>query len=151
MKNVHKLPVQSFPSLAEDFDRMFATNLRRALMRSSGGNDLYDADWMPAVDVKEDDKVYTVTADLPGVDPKDVKVELEDGVLTISGERLEEKEETEQDFRRIERFEGSFMRRFVLPDAADPEKVSAKAANGVLTIRIEKAPARKPRQIKVES
>ena len=151
MKNVHKLPTPSLPSLAEDLDRMFSTNLRRALMRSSGGNDLYDADWIPAVDVKEDDKFYTVTADLPGVDPKDVKVELEDGVLTISGDRCEERKEEEADYRRLERFEGSFMRRFVMPDAADAEKVTAKTANGVLTVKIPKMPSKQPRQIKVET
>lgn len=151
MTKVHKLPVPQFPSLTDEFERMFPSILRRSLMRSGPGADLYEADWAPAVNVKESDKEYIVTADIPGVEAKDIKVELEDGVLTISGARSEEKKEEKEDFRRIERFEGSFMRRFVMPDAAEPDKVSAKSTNGVLTVRIPKAPAKQPRQIKVES
>ena len=151
MSKVHKLPVPQFPSLADEFERMFPSVLRRSLMRGSTGADLYEADWSPAVNVKESATEYTITADLPGVEAKDIKVELEDGVLTLSGERCVEKKEEKEDFRRFERFEGSFMRRFVMPDAADPEKVTAKSANGVLTVKVPKAPAKQPRQIKVES
>lgn len=152
MGSINKLPAASpILSLADEIDRYLPSGMRRALSRLDAGEMPFETDWVPAVDVKEDAKGYVVTADVPGVDPKAIKVELEDGVLSISGERDQEKEEANGGFKRIERFTGVFVRRFLVPDAGGAEQVSAKSANGVLTVRIPKAPARKARQIPVAS
>ncbi|WP_376695915.1 Hsp20/alpha crystallin family protein [Wenzhouxiangella sp. EGI_FJ10305] len=101
--------------------------------------------WAPAVDLKENKKGYVVHADIPGVEPKDIDVTLEKGILTIRGSRKEEHREEGDDFHRVERFSGSFSRQFSLPDAAD-DGVEAKMKDGVLEIHVpksEKAVARK--------
>lgn len=101
--------------------------------------------WPPAADLKENRKGYVVQADIPGVAPKDIDVTLENGILTIRGERKEERRDEGDDFHRVERFSGSFARQFSLPDAAE-DGVEAKMKDGVLEIRIpksEKAAARK--------
>lgn len=101
--------------------------------------------WAPAVDLKENKKGYVVQADIPGVDPKDIDVTLEKGVLTIRGNRKEEHRDEGDDFHRVERFSGSFSRQFSLPDA-DEDGVEAKMKDGVLEIHVpksEKAAARK--------
>jgi len=152
MGSINKLPSTSpLLSLADELDRFFPSSMRRAMSRIDAGDDLFECDWVPAVDVKEDEKGYIVTADVPGVDPRAIKVELEDGVLSISGERHEERADEKEGFRRVERLEGSFLRRFLVPDAGDADGVTAKSANGVLTVRIPKAPARKARQIPIAS
>lgn len=107
--------------------------------------------WRPAVDIKEEDDAYLITADIPGVDPKDIEVTLDAGMLTIRGDRQEEKKTEEEGFQRVERFSGSFYRRFALPEATDAENVKAKATNGVLEIRVPREPAKAPKKISVES
>lgn len=109
------------------------------------------SDWTPAVDVKEEDKRFLITADVPGVDPKDVEVTMHNGMLTIKGERNEEKKEERDGFRRVERSSGSFYRRFMLPDSADAEKIEAHAKNGVLEVSIGKTEKKQTKKIKVES
>jgi HSP20 family protein len=94
--------------------------------------------WTPAVDLKENKKSYVVHADLPGVDPKDIDITLENGILAIRGERKSERREEGDDFHRVERFSGSFTRQFSLPDAAD-DGVEAKMKDGVLEVRIPKS------------
>lgn len=109
------------------------------------------ADWMPAVDIKEEARQFVIRADLPGVDLKDIEVTLENGVLTLKGQRASEtKEETEQ-YRRVERVRGTFLRRFSLPDVADAEKVGAKCKDGVLEVVVPKREAAQPRRIAIES
>ncbi|HKL77064.1 MAG TPA: Hsp20/alpha crystallin family protein, partial [Gammaproteobacteria bacterium] len=93
----------------------------------------------------------TITADLPGVDPERIEVSLENGVLTIRGEREEDNSEAHGQYKRVERIRGTFFRRFTLPDTADAENVKAKSRNGVLAITIPKQTQRQPRQITVES
>ena len=118
-------------------------------------NRLFDArynpvtEWSPAVDVKEEDKQYVIQADVPGVKAEDIDITLEDGVLTIKGERAWGKNEEEQGYRRVERARGTFYRRFGLPDTADADSVKAKSANGVLQIVIPKQEKVLPRKIKV--
>lgn len=107
------------------------------------------ADWTPAVDVAEEPSRYVLHADLPGVDPKDIEITHEDGILTIRGERRSETKTEETGFRRMERFTGSFFRRFTLPDTADAEKISAQTKNGVLELVIPKQPKLQPRRITV--
>jgi HSP20 family protein len=109
------------------------------------------SDWTPAVDIKEEDKRFLITADLPGVDPKDVEITMDNGMLTIKGERSEEKKEEKEGYRRVERFTGSFYRRFMLPDTADAEKITARAKNGVLEIEIGKGKASQAKKITVEA
>jgi len=108
------------------------------------------SDWIPAVDIKETNDAFILHADIPGVDPKDVDVHMENGILTIKGERESEKKEEREGYKRVERQYGSFYRRFSLPDTADAEKISAKSKNGVVEITIPKKEAVQPRKISVE-
>lgn len=108
-------------------------------------------DWSPAVDIKEEDNRYLIHADVPGIKPEDIDVSMEDGVLTIKGERKFDKEEDKNGYRRIERVRGSFYRRFSLPDTADQNKVSAHCKDGVLEVTIEKQEKLQPRKITVKS
>ncbi len=106
--------------------------------------------WSPAVDIKETEDAYLLRADLPGVDPKDIEVNMEKGVLTIKGERSTEATQEWDSYTRVERVGGSFYRRFSLPDTADREKITAKSNNGVLEVRIPKQEQVKPRRITVQ-
>ena len=108
-------------------------------------------DWAPAVDIQETEKNYVIHADIPGVDPKDINVTLENGVLTIKGERKWESEKKDKEFRRVERAYGSFYRRFNLPDTANEKDVSAKNKNGVLEIMIPKQEKVQPRRIEIKA
>lgn len=109
------------------------------------------ADWAPAVDIKEEPNQFVIHADLPGVEIKDIEITLENGVLTLKGQRTaEQKEETEQ-YRRVERVRGAFLRRFSLPDAVDAEKVSAKCRDGVLEVLVPKREGAQPRKIAIEA
>ncbi|NIR61603.1 MAG: Hsp20/alpha crystallin family protein [Gammaproteobacteria bacterium] len=106
--------------------------------------------WRPAVDIREDPERFVLRADLPGVDPKDIDVTMENGVLTIRGERKLEHEAGDEAGRaRSERVFGSFFRRFTLPGSAAPERISAKTRNGVLEVTIAKRESVQPRRIEV--
>lgn len=107
------------------------------------------SDWVPAVDIKENDDNFVIVADVPGVDPEHIEVHMDNGMLTIRGEKETEKKEEKDDFKRIERSYGSFYRRFSLPDTADPEKVTANSDHGVLTVTIAKQQKSQPRKISV--
>jgi HSP20 family protein len=109
------------------------------------------ADWMPAVDIKEEPTQFVIHADLPGVDIKDIEVTLENGVLTLRGQRASEKKEETEQYRRVERARGTFLRRFSLPDVADADKVAAKCKDGVLEVIVPKREAAQPRRITIES
>lgn len=109
------------------------------------------ADWTPAVDITELKDRFVLRADLPGVKSEDIDVRMEDGVLTLSGERHRETDEDVDGLRRIERFAGRFQRRFSLPDTADAENITAKNANGTLEISIPKQPEVQARRITVEA
>jgi HSP20 family protein len=108
------------------------------------------SDWLPSVDIKENEHAYVLHADIPGVDPKDIEINMEDGVLTISGERHKDEEVEGEHYKRVERVRGSFYRRFNLPDTADAERISAKSSLGVLEVTIPKQEKVKPRRIVVE-
>lgn len=105
--------------------------------------------WNPAVDIKEDDTRFVVTADIPGVNPKDIEVTMDHGVLTVKGERSSEKSEEKESYRRVERSYGSFVRRFAFPESVDVESISAKGKDGVLEIVIPKKPNSVPKKISV--
>lgn len=106
--------------------------------------------WTPAVDILETENELVVKADLPNVDMKDIHVEIENGTLTLKGERKFEKEEKETGYHRIERSYGSFARYFSLPDTVEADKVKAEYKNGVLTVTLPKKEIAKPRSIKVQ-
>jgi HSP20 family protein len=107
--------------------------------------------WRPAVDIREEADRYVIEADLPGIDPKDIEITMEQGVLTIKGERASEKDETHEGYRRVERVRGTFYRRFSLPDSADADHIEAKGKNGVLEIVLPKLEKVQPRKITVKS
>jgi len=106
--------------------------------------------WAPAVDIREEDDRFVLEADVPGVDPKDIEITMENGLLTIKGERSDEHEEERNGYRRVERVHGSFYRRFSLPDTANADEVSAHGKNGVLEVTIPKQEKVKPRRISVK-
>lgn len=108
------------------------------------------SEWMPIVDITEDDKEFLIKAELPEVRKEDVKVTVENGVLTISGERKFEKEEKGRRYHRIERAYGNFARSFAVPDDADPAKVKAEFKDGVLAVHLAKSEKARPRSIDVK-
>jgi HSP20 family protein len=107
--------------------------------------------WAPRVDISETDKAFLVKADLPGVDPKDVEINVRDGVLTVRGEKKDLKEEKHKNYHRIERFVGQFFRAIPLPVGVDEDNVQATTAKGVLTVTIPKKPEAQPKKIAVKS
>ena len=106
-------------------------------------------DWVPAVDVREDEERFVIRADLPGVDPANIDVTMENGMLTIRGHREANKEADSGGWHRVERVSGNFYRRFSLPDSADAEQISANSSHGVLEVVIPKHARVKPRKIEV--
>ena len=104
---------------------------------------------MPAVDIEENDTQFIVKADLPEVKKEEIKVHVQEGVLTIEGERKQQKEEKGKRFHKIEREYGRFVRRFALPIEVDADKVRAEFKDGVLTVAVPKAPAATPKMIDV--
>lgn len=109
-----------------------------------------DIAWTPAVDVHEEPEQFTVRADLPGVDAKDIHVTADNGLLTIRGERRIEKREDHKGYERLERAEGSFMRRFTLPEKVRTEEIKARHNNGVLEIVIPKQPLPAVHRVEVQ-
>lgn len=109
-----------------------------------------DSAWTPAVDVHEESERYTVRADLPGVDAKDIHVTADNGLLTIRGERRIEKREDQKGFERLERVDGAFLRRFTLPAKVRTEEIKARHNNGVLEIEIPKLPVPEVRRVEVQ-
>jgi len=132
--------------LRRDMDRMYQTQAE-----GEESTAVATSAWVPAVDIRETEDGFEIHADIPGVDPRDIDVHMENGVLTIKGERESEKKEEKEGFKRVEREWGSFYRRFSLPDTADAEKISARSRHGVLEITIPKQEKVQPRKISVNS
>ena len=117
----------------------------------NGGQELMTvSQWTPSVDIIEDEKEWLVKTELPEVKKEDVKVTVEDGVLTITGERKLEKEEKDKKYHRIERSYGNFLRSFTLPDSADGAKVNAEFKDGVLKVHLPKSEKGKPKAVEVK-
>ena len=130
--------------------------MHRDLDRIAGQHDSDDignpvADWVPAVDIFEEKERFVLKADLPGVSPDNIDVNMEDGVLSLSGERTHESGSETDGLKRVERASGKFYRRFSLPDTANAEEISARSANGILEISIPKTPQVQARRITVEA
>ena len=140
-------PWSMFDSLQRDINRAFE---RRSRFSEDDNGELLSSAWMPSVDVKDEEKQVVLYADVPGIDPKDIHVESNNGVLTIKGERKFEKEFNEKDFHRIERSYGTFFRQFSLPDNVSGDDISAKYNNGVLEVRMPKKKASEARRISVQ-
>lgn len=140
-------PVSEFEDMMNRYNRMFG------LTRANGereGKDLFSrSDWAPAVDIKETGEAFTIEAELPGMKKEDVKVTVDDGVLSIQGERKHEEETEDKKHHRIERVYGSFLRRFTLPENVDENSIKASFEDGVLTLNLKKAEPKEPRAIEV--
>jgi HSP20 family protein len=127
-----------------------ALNVSPARGDNGDRESLATAEWVPVVDIVEDDKEYLIKAELPEVLKENVRVTVENGRLTLSGERKFEKEETGKKYHRVERSYGSFLRSFNLPENADAEKVEADFKDGVLRVHLPKQEKAKPREIEVK-
>ncbi len=134
--------------LHQDLDQIAG---RRFGLPGSDHNGSSVADWVPAVDIVEEKDRYVLRADVPGVKPEDIEVNMENGILSVSGERHQESTGEAQGMRRVERVSGKFYRRFTLPDTADAEEISAKSANGILEVVIPKQPQILARKITVKA
>jgi len=135
----------------EEMEQRLSTYLGRPAGRTEAGKEAMTvAEWSPLVDITEDDKEYVIKADLPEVKKEDIKLTVQDNVMSISGERKYEKEEKGKKYHRVERAYGSFMRSFTLPEAADGSKVSAEYKDGVLNVRLPKSEKAKPKSIEVK-
>lgn len=134
----------------ENMNRRLAAFLDGGPRRIDGDETMAKMDWTPTVDVSEDDTAYLIKAELPEMKKEDVNVRIENGVLTLSGERHFEKEEKERKYHRVERAYGAFARSFVLPENVEHETASAEYRDGVLTVTVKKSEEAKPRQIEVK-
>jgi HSP20 family protein len=136
----------------DDLQSRLATMFGRAPLRKNGEKQeaMTVAEWAPLVDIAEDEKEYLIKAELPEVKKDDVKVTVQDGVLTISGERKYEKEEKGKKYHRVERAYGSFARSFTLPEDADADKVAGDFKDGVLKVHVPKSEKAKPKRVEVK-
>jgi HSP20 family protein len=139
-------PFRELEDMSDRLNRVFA----RPATRTNGKEALTVADWAPTVDISETEGEYLIKAELPEVKKDDVKVTLEDGILTIQGERRREKDEKTTKYHRVERSYGSFVRSFSLPDQVDENGVKAEYKDGMLNLRIPKSEKAKPRAIEVK-
>ncbi|HEV2622262.1 MAG TPA: Hsp20/alpha crystallin family protein [Frateuria sp.] len=135
----------AFPEeIRHAFDRFFQ-------QEEADGSNVVTSQWAPRVDIKEEDKRFVIFVDVPGVDPANIEVSMEKGILTIKGERTVQNQEQNGRFTRIERAHGTFHRRFALPDSADPEGITAVGRHGVLEIVIPKRAETTPRRISIST
>lgn len=135
----------------EDIEKRLSTMIGRPLGARDGGKEsMTVAEWSPLVDITEDEKEYLIKAELPEVKKEDVKLTVQDEVLSISGERKYEKEEKGKKYHRVERAYGSFVRSFTLPEDADGTKVAAEFKDGVLQVHLPKSEKAKPKSIEVK-
>jgi HSP20 family protein len=139
-------PFRDLLTTRREFDRL----LREAFSPLFGETELSTRSWAPPVDIYETDNDIVLKAELPGVDPKDVEVRVEDNTLYLKGERKQEKEVKEQNYHRVERSYGSFARSFSLPNSIDASKVKAEYKDGLLTLTMPKREEAKPKTIKID-
>jgi HSP20 family protein len=133
--------------MSDRLNRVFGRSLTA---KSDAKETMTVADWTPSVDISETEGEYVIKAELPEVKKEDVKITLEEGVLSIQGERKHEKEEKGKKFHRIERAYGRFVRSFVVPDYVDEAKIKAEYQDGVLHLHLPKSEKAKPRAIEVK-
>ena len=144
--NIARFEPWSFVDLLHrDLDRL----VQHRDLPENDGNPV--ADWVPAVDIIEEKNRFVLRADVPGVNPEDIDVSMDNGVLSVSGKRLAVAPDDDTGVQRIERATGRFLRRFTLPETADAEAIAAKCSNGILEVTIPKAPEIQARRITVEA
>ncbi len=137
----------SIRNLRREMEHFFDDMIPFSWTRENGGN-LMDT-WTPTSDISEDEKEYLVVMDLPGIDKKDIKVNFQDGRLTVTGESQKEEKQEKKDYIRRERFKGSFYRSFTLPESIKEDDIKADFKEGVLKVHIPKAEVSKPKEVNI--
>jgi len=138
-------PFRDLVTLRERMNRLFED----AFTSRSEEKDMLATTWTPSVDIYETENELVLTADIPGINEKDIEVKIEDNTLSIKGERKMEKETKEENYYRIERSYGNFYRSFTLPHNIDQDKINAEHENGILKITMPKKPELKPKNVKI--
>ena len=139
-------PTRDIFRFRDEMDRLFDDFIDRFPARRETGEQM----WNPDVDIRETDNEVVVKAEIPGMEQKDINISIKDSVLTLKGEKKQEKEEKEANYHRVERTYGSFTRMFTLPTTVVADKATAKYNKGVLSITLPKAEEAKPKEIAVE-
>jgi HSP20 family protein len=147
MNIVTRDPWQLLDQWRKEMDQVLSG---QGLMRDDATR-VVGSDWLPTVDIKEEATRFVLYADVPGVSPEDIEVSMDNGVLTIRGERKHESQESTEGYKRLERQHGVFIRRFALPDSVDAERIVATGKNGVLEVILPKTERQQPRKIEVKS
>jgi HSP20 family protein len=142
-------PARELATIQTEMNRLFNTFFEPG--QANGGGQAALRQWIPAMDLVETGEDFVLRADLPGLAENDVNIELEDNVLTISGERKAEHEERKEGYYRVERASGAFHRSLTLPEGIDPDRVRASFDKGVLEISIPKPEQRKPRKVTISA
>jgi HSP20 family protein len=146
MSSVQYNPWSNARGLQDEIKQVFD----RFLGDEGDQSNVVTSQWVPRVDIREDGDRFVILADIPGVDPKDIEIHMDKGILTLRGERQSEKKDEGGRYSRVERAHGMFYRRFALPDSANPDGITATGKNGVLQIDIPKKPETTPRRIQVQ-
>lgn len=139
-------PFREFERMRRDMDRLWSSFFEGAPRRR--GEEA--GEWLPSLDVSETKNTYVVTTEVPGLDPKDIYISLNDGILTIKGEKKQEKEEKDENYHLIERNFGSFTRSIRLPGEVQSDKIAASCKNGVLKVTLPKSEETKKKEIKIK-
>lgn len=151
MSAVRYEPINVLRRFQDEVNRVFNDDYQYG--HAAGGTDrsrVATSAWTPAVDVKEEATRFVIIADVPGVEPGNIEITMDNGVLTIKGERVSESRDEASGYSRVERASGSFYRRFSLPDTADAQAIAATSSHGVLEVSIPKKAAVQPRRIEVK-
>lgn len=138
-------PFRDIITLREKMNRLFED----AVTARGEEKDMISSTWTPSVDIFETENALILTAEVPGIDENNIEIKIEDNTLSLKGDRIFEKETSEENYHRIERSYGSFYRSFTLPRNVDQEKIKAEHDNGVLRITMPKKPESKPKTVKV--
>jgi HSP20 family protein len=138
-------PFRDFERMRRDVDRLWDSFFERGVRRTDD-----DAEWLPSLDVAETKDEIVVKAEVPGMDPKDIDISLSDGLLTIKGEKKQEREEKEEDYHLVERSYGTFTRSIRLPKEVRRDKINASYKNGVLKVTLPKSEEAKQKEIKIK-
>jgi HSP20 family protein len=138
-------PFRDFERMRRDMDRLWDSFFERGTLRGEDGSE-----WLPSLDVAETKNEIVVKAEVPGMEPKDIDISLSDGLLTIKGEKKQEKEEKEENYHLVERSYGSFTRSIRLPNEVQSDKISASYKNGVLKVVLPKSEESKKKEVKIK-
>jgi len=138
-------PFRDFERMRRDMDRLWDSFFERGVRRTDD-----DGSWLPSLDVAETKNDIVVKAEVPGMDPKDIDISLSDGLLTIKGEKKQEKEEKEENYHYVERSYGAFCRSVRLPTEVQSDKISASYKNGVLKVTLPKSDEAKKKEVKIK-